>query len=112
MATSYGTVNERSGGATFTITPKDADGDPVVPSTARYRIDDVKSGEAVRETESLSPSSSIEIVLTKDDTTIVNEAEPYELRVITVTLDAGLDAERNEELYFRVRNLRFATTEE
>ena len=109
MATSYGTVNERSGGAKFTITPKDADGDPVVPTTARYRIDDVKSGTSVRESEALTPSSSMEIVLTKDDTVIVDEKEPYELRAITVTLDVGLDTERNEELYYRVRNLRFAT---
>lgn len=109
MATSYGTVNERSAGARFTIQPTDADGNPLTPTTARYTIHDVRSGQEVRPSTDLTPAASMTITLQADDTAMVDERNVKEARLITVTLDADLSTERNEELLFYVRNLRHVT---
>ena len=104
-------ANERSTPVTR-ITFKDDNGDPVVPAAAFYRIDDVGSGTEVRgETEIIIPSpatAEADIRWSQADTTILDESNAYETRLMTVWWTYGNDSPPNQgssQYYLNIKNL-------
>lgn len=80
-----------------------------VPGTLVYQIDCLTTSTAIRASTSLTPASSGEIELTPDDTTLQSQDNAEELRVITVTADAGEDTQHIELFYYRVINRKTIT---
>ena len=71
--------------AFLTITFKDKNGDPIVPDSAEYRIDDVDSGNSVKGVTAFSPTlSTHELEITKDENEMVNDDRAFERRRVTV----------------------------
>ena len=93
-------VNEKST-AYLTVTFRDKAGAMQAPATARYRIDDVATGQPVRsDTDIGSPGSTVELTLTVDDNTLKNPLGATEQRRVTVVAEYGAgDAVRSEYVY-------------
>jgi hypothetical protein len=93
-------VNEKST-AYLTVTFRDKVGATQAPATAKYRIDDVATGQTVRaEAEIAEPGSTVELTLTVDDNTLKNPIVAAEQRRVTVTGTYGTgDAVRSEYIY-------------
>lgn len=98
-------VNEKST-AYLTITFRDKAGAAQAPTTASYRIDDVTSGQPVRDdTDIDAPGSTVELTLTVDDNALKNAYAAAEQRRVTVVAEYGAgDAVRAEYIY-EVANL-------
>ena len=93
-------VNEKST-AYLTVTFRDKAGAAQAPAAANYRIDDLTSGQQVREeTEIASPTSTVELTLTVTDNTLLNPLAATEQRRVTVVGEYGAgDAVRSEYIY-------------
>lgn len=88
----------------------DKDNAAEVPTTIHYRIDDVVSGAAIRASTQVVPAqSSGEITLYPADTTLQDQENESELRILTMTLDTGLDSQFNKAFLYEVFNLRVIT---
>jgi hypothetical protein len=108
-------VNERSTWFT-TVSFTDENGDPVVPATATYRIDDVGSGQQVRDTTDIDPlETESQIMWEPSDTEILDEANAYETRRMTVSwtyttaASPSVDGVGNAEYLLNIINLRGVT---
>jgi hypothetical protein len=98
------TVNER-GTWISTIAFKDQDAAAVTPTSAKYRIDDIGSGIAVRENTVIpSLAASIEITWTESDTVILDTTQLYETRKLTVWYEWAT-GQNSEQAYLLVKNL-------
>ena len=93
-------VNEKST-AYLTVTFRDKAGAAQAPASAKYRIDDVTTGQPVRgDTDISSPGSTVELTLTVDDNALKNPIVAAEQRRVTVTAEYGSgDAVRSEYIY-------------
>lgn len=93
-------VNEKST-AYLSVTFRNKAGAAQAPATARYRIDDVATGQPVRaETEIAETGSTVELTLTVDDNTLKNPLGATEQRRVTVVAEYGTgDAVRSEYIY-------------
>ena len=93
-------VNEKST-AYLTVTFRDRAGAAQAPATAKYRIDDVATGQSVRsDTDISAPDSTVELTLTVTDNTLKNPIAAAEQRRVTVTAEYGSgDAVRSEYIY-------------
>ena len=100
--------NEKSS-VTVTATPFDVDGIAYTPTTARYKVNDCRSGNELVAWTSLTPSTSMEITVPGSVNTIVNDRNAKETKVITVNTDNGLSTEHNEDYTYAIKNLRFVT---
>ena len=97
-------VKEKSQ-ARLKMTFKDFNGTATNPTSPKYRIDDLESGEAILAATVLSPSAGVvTITITAPQNAMVDAALDYERHRVTVTSD-----EVNEEFTFRVRNLAKVT---
>jgi len=76
-----------------------------VPTTARYRIDDSTTGDAIRAWTDLTPAASIEIAITPDDNQIVSSTRREERRQITIETNTGLDTQTRERLTWVVKRI-------
>ena len=75
-----GVVNERSA-KIVPVAFIDANGDPVTPTAATYRVDDVGTGTEVRGDAPVTDlDEDIEILLEAVDTVIIDASRPYETR--------------------------------
>ncbi len=109
-------VNEHSTWFT-TVSFTDENGDPVVPTSASYRVDDVGTGAQVRDdTDIPSPEAETEIMWAPSDTAILDESHPYETRRMTVSwtyptaLSPSEEGEGHAEYLLNVVNLRGVAT--
>lgn len=80
-----------------------------VPTTLDYQIDCLTTGAAIRASASITPASSGDIDILPADTTLQSQDNATELRVVTVTQDAGLDSQRIQQFRYEVKNLRVTT---
>ena len=98
-------VNERST-AYLTVTFKDKAGAAQQPTAASYRIDDVATGQEIRDDTAITPAAStVEITLTPADNAMVSATRPIEVHALTVTATYG-DADAVRGVYlFEVANL-------
>lgn len=98
-------VNEKST-AYLTVTFRDKAGAAQAPTGAKYRIDDVTGGQAVRgDTEIASPASTVELTLTVADNTMKNGAAATEQRRVTVVAEYGAGDAVTAEYIYEVINL-------
>jgi hypothetical protein len=89
---------------TATVYFRDVD-TATVPTTARYRIDDRTTGDAIRAWTDLTPAASIEISITPDDNKIVSSSRRSERRQITVETNTGLDTQTRERAFWTVNSI-------
>ena len=102
--------NERETWIT-TITFEDQDGDPAIPTTAVYRIDDIGSQTVIRSnTEIAALAASKEVTWTEDDTQIVDSSNSYELRIMTVFWTFSTDKHGSKVYYLNIKNLYKVTS--
>ena len=102
-------VNEKST-AYLTVTFRDKAGAAQAPASAKYRIDDLISGQAVREeTEIASPGSTLELTLTVADNTLLNAQAAIEQRRVTVVGEYGAGDAVTAEYIYEVVNLAGVT---
>lgn len=99
-----GQVNEKST-AYLTVVCKDKAGVAQAPAALRYRIDDVYSGQPVRDDTPLTPAATVEIALTPEDNTLLNGFASSEGRRVTVTAEYGESDAVNSEFVYEVVNL-------
>jgi hypothetical protein len=92
-------INERTT-PTIVVTFKDENGNPVIPGAGYYRIDDhLSETEILDETAIPGLDTSVEIVLTQEQTRILDDANEYEIRRLTVRWDYGSDRHGNAEYF-------------
>lgn len=93
-----------------TVKPLDTNNNPYTPSTARYRVDDCKTGkELVGWTTIVSPSSSMEVIIPGTVNAIIgSNRQTPESKVLTVNTDKDLATQHYEEYIYRVKDLGFA----
>ena len=89
---------------------KNEDGDPITPLTAKYRVDDVRSGTQIRDWVVLSVAATITITLLEADTTILNVSNHTEEREVTVSATFSGNKRQTITVNYEIRNLRFLTT--
>lgn len=96
-------VEEKS---SFTATAYFRDGDAgTTPTTARYRIDDITSGDNIRAWTDLTPAESIDITITPDDNQITTSGKRENRRQLTVETNTDLDTQTRERVFWTVKNI-------
>lgn len=99
-------VNERTT-PVVTISFKDEDEAPAIPSSASYRIDDHGSEVQILDNTVITPlDSTIEIKLTQEHTRILTPTNDHEIRRITVWWAYGSSKYGNGECFLKVLNLK------
>jgi len=95
---------------TVTITPRDNNGDPYTPTTARFRLDDCLSGkELIDWTVIAVPSTSIQVDIAGSFNAIVNNTlQTPEKKVLTFNADNGLSTQSFTQYFYKIKNLGFA----
>ncbi|MGH9158184.1 MAG: hypothetical protein ACRD1K_20640 [Acidimicrobiales bacterium] len=98
-------LDEKSTGY-LTCTFRDKNGAAIQPSSSTYTIHDIDSAAIVRAATALAPSAGVvEIVLTKDDNTLVDPSRSVEGRRVTVNGVFGAADEVHKEFKYRLNNL-------
>jgi len=96
--------------STITITCTDENGTPVTPMSLTYSIYDVKSGTAIIETETITPTSpNHDLVISSEDNRILDSNNKEETRVITTSWLYDGDKKENAEYYYKIENLKHIT---
>ncbi len=88
---------------------KDENGDPVTPSSGKYKINDFASGSVIKPETSFIPSgSSHNITISSAENKIINESKETETRIVTViwTYDSK---KGTAEFIYKIKNLKFLT---
>ena len=102
------TINEGSPVfVTFDFT--DEAGSPIVPSTIRWRVDDISGKtdtERVAWTAVGAPASSVNISVSALNNDILQASRAYENAVVTVQIDLGLATQGTQRKEYRIKNLR------
>jgi hypothetical protein len=91
---------------TFTFT--DEDNNPVTPTAATYRIDDVQTGTSIVTTTGFTPlSSTYDLEVQYSNNKIINTSSVTEYRNITVDFTYGAGNKHGTSEYvFGVKNLK------
>lgn len=98
-------VNENST-SRFTMNPLDEDGNAFVPTNARWRLDDVTSGnEVVSWTVIGTPAKTMTVQIDAADNGIIDENVAEEEKVFTFETDYGTTSAHVEDLVYTVRNM-------
>ena len=105
-------INERTS-YTLTISFYDEDNVAVVPTTAVYRIDDVTTGTEIRSSTTCGSvmATSMDVLITHDENSMVAENHTYETRRVTVEFTYGSPTKHGTDEYlYKVRNLPGVST--
>lgn len=98
-------VNENST-SRFTMRPLNENGDAFTPTNARWRLDDVTSGNEVKSWQTIgTPSTEMEVQIDAADNGIIDEAVSEEDKVFTFETDFGTVSAHIEEVVYTVRNM-------
>lgn len=102
-------VNEKSP-IYFTITFKDEVGDPLIPSTVEWRLDDrTNHVELVAWTSIPAPASTMNFTVAGENNVISDEDNVREEQIFGIRVDNTLPGEGHQEFTYRVVNLRGPT---
>jgi hypothetical protein len=89
------------------VTLLDKDGDPLVPTETHYHIHDVESATTIKNWTALTidgtGQGTIEVLAADQD--IIDDANEYETRILTVSAVYGASKEFHEEYRYRLKNL-------
>lgn len=100
------TINENTT-AILSLNFKDAKKKAIVPTTCRYRLDDVLSGEVTGWTPLTVSTPEYDIGITANENRIINDANAQEVRVLTVEATYPGGAEATTEYRYAVVNLKY-----
>ena len=75
------------------------------PTTARYRIDDLKARVALQDWTSLTAAASISIPITATDNAIRDQSNAFETKQLTVESDFGTATATRDSVRWKVRNI-------
>lgn len=99
------TVNEQSP-LCITLTFTDENGDPLIPSTVDWRLDDTElDAEVVGWTPLISMASTMTMTIAADNNVIVNESKTREARMYGVRINNTMQSEAHAEFKYHVLNL-------
>jgi hypothetical protein len=102
-------TNEKST-LVITVTFKDENNELVIPTSAEYRIDDVNSGNMIRDwTPMPSLASSVDIVISASESSIIASKRIYEDKELTVRFTYSANKAGSAQQLFRVRNMIYMT---
>ncbi len=99
-------INEKSP-ATIIARPIDRNGVVFLPTTARYRMDALKTRTAVIGWTSLTAAKEMLITIPSGSNLIENTNSKREKKVVTVETDFGTSTAQTEQIEYWVRNLSF-----
>ncbi len=91
-----------------TAQPRDTTNAPYTPTTARYRVDDCRSGTQLVDWTTLTPSTSMTITIPGTANAIIDSTRQTEVKTVTVQLDQGLSTQHMSDYTYQVKNLNFA----
>lgn len=101
---------EEGSAVTYRVQFFDASGDPVTPSTARYRIKDLTNERVVRDWTDLNPADTIDIAIIASDNNVYERdyrnRRRIEERSLVVQANYGTDSQYVREELYRIRNQR------
>ena len=80
-----------------------------VPTNARYRVDDLKSRNALVAWTALSAGTAMTITIPASVNAIIDSTVAFETKVVTVEVDHGLSTAHPDEYLYRVKNLHFVS---
>jgi hypothetical protein len=87
----------------------DEDGDPLIPNTVDWRLDDkTNDTELVAWTSLVGPASTMVVTVPGSNNIIDDETHVVEKHVFGVRVDEGLAGEAYSELLYNVANLHGA----
>lgn len=91
----------------LTINFYDEDNLPVVPATAKYRIDDVTTGTVIKGSATVGAvmASSMDVEIPADLNGLVSDDHPYETRRVTVKFTYGSGKQGTDDYQYKIRNL-------
>ncbi len=92
---------------TVVAVPKDVNNEAYIPTTARYRVDDCTTKQAMVAWTDLTPSAAMTITIPGTANTIINDCSRTEEKTVTVQLDQGLSSQQNGDYRYKIKNLRF-----
>jgi hypothetical protein len=99
------TVNEKSP-LHMTVGFKDEDGNPLVPTTAEWRLDDRETDTQIVDwTNMPTPAASMAVVIPGAEHVIVDEDKVREKRTFGIRANGGLAAEAFQEYHYHVLNI-------
>ena len=99
------TVNEKSP-LYMTMAFTDENGDPLVPSTVEWKLDDIEQQSEIVPWTSLGGLAAImNVVIPSANNAIVTETSVREERMFSVRVNDGLLAEAHEQFQYHVLNL-------
>jgi len=99
------TVNERTS-TTLSLTFADEHGAGVTPTSGKYRIDDIISGDIITGWTAFTPStSSYDISITSLENGIIDETNDSEVRAITVIVYYSGGKQCTSEYRYEITNL-------
>ena len=98
------TVNEKSP-LYMTMVFKDEIGDPLIPTTVEWRLDDHKGTEIVAWTIMPGPAASMSVIIPGSNNLIQDEASVKESRTFGIRVNDSLASEAHGELKYDVLNL-------
>lgn len=94
-------------GASFTMTARArSSNSSTTPTTARYRIDCLTSGQNIKGWTALTPSASMSISITPTDNALKDAGRDYEYRQVTVEVDTNLSSQNRDITVYRLDNIQ------
>jgi len=100
-------IEERQG-TILTVTFEDRDGVGITPSTAKYAIYDIYSGEIITNVTDITPvSSSYDITITAQENRMINSSRTFEDKSVVVQWTYTPSSYESTRIYkYRVNNYR------
>lgn len=92
---------------TVTASPLDTTGTAYTPTTARYKVTDCRSEDVIVAWTTLTPATSMQIVIPGSVNTIKDDTRTTEDKVVTVNTDKDLTTQHYQEYQYRIKNLKF-----
>ena len=92
-----------------TVRPVNTSGALFTPTNARYRVDDLKSRNALVALTTLTASTSMEITIPESVNDIIDSTLAFETKVVTIEIDHGTTSAHRDEYLYRVKNLHFVS---
>ena len=94
-------------GSSFTATVKfRASGAASAPTTAKYRLDCLTTGQRLVDWTSLSVAASIDIPITATNNAIQNQYNTTEKKQLTVASDPDTSTQTRDTMVYKVENIR------
>lgn len=92
---------------TIDLTFTDEDEAAVTPSAARYRVDDISSGDNIVEWTSITPvNETYALNITATQNALINSALPIEKKLVTVEITYGIYSKKKKSTYiYGIKNI-------